>query len=149
MTLTKELILSTPVGRELDALVAEYVLGYHWVFTNADVPWWEQGVSELRSPSFCKNANTKEGWLTDGGALMEYGEGAKRTSYVTYPSYSTNIAHTWQVVEHLTRTTKQWFTLNRYCTGCEAQFEIDQFEYSFDALTAPEAICRAALLTLL
>ncbi len=64
--------------------------------------------------------------------------------------YSTDMNAAWEVVDHLTKTTKQWFHLQQYSTGTSAKFEISgagdlDCEFEADETTAPHAICMAAL----
>ncbi|WP_375374085.1 BC1872 family protein [Hymenobacter aerilatus] len=141
MTLTKELIDSTPVGRELDALVAEYLMG--WQFCAVNEPF-----------RFHKER---------GGLILE-GKHPERfpDSGGTIPNRwqpSTSIADAWQVVEHLNKShylemMQAW--ISGGSDGGELGFKISfrrfkEYESTQDVLsaTAPEAICRAALLTVL
>lgn len=68
-------------------------------------------------------------------------------------SPSTNIAQAWEVVEHMTQTTKETWEFRSTTTLHTAIFEFDggrdrpwkPGQYVGDALTMPLAICRAAL----
>ena len=70
-----------------------------------------------------------------------------------YPSYSTKITDAWGVVEKMSGTTKEYWTLERFSSGAVATFHYEggrdlpwiEGEYKADALEMPEAICRAAL----
>ncbi len=64
--------------------------------------------------------------------------------------YSTDIERAWEVVDKLTMTTKQWFSLEQYSTGATAKFSIIgagdlDCEVEADEITVPHAICLAAL----
>lgn len=122
-------------GRELDALVAEKVMGLNLTVIPETCPYCDGYVSQNRDP----------GWCGSCGA------------YVNEPEpYSTDIAAAWEVVEKM-RTWKGKGTL-----GCRACIEIHSIDGSFEegenkpylamiwgkegiAKTAPLAICRAAL----
>jgi len=118
--MTREQILALPPGRELDALVAEKVMGQKLPL----------GPSE--------EARSVGPWF--------HGEGA------VCPSYSTDIAAAWQVVEKFQQTglavfsfwTGQYpgYTANLNCETADGKWRY----FTADADTAPLAICRAALL---
>ena len=64
--------------------------------------------------------------------------------------YSTDIKSAWELVDKLIRGTKQWFSLEQYSTGVTAKFSIIgagdlDCEFEADEITAPHAICMAAL----
>lgn len=88
-------------GRELDALVAENVRGWHWVSY--------LGVSVLLSPEWHLNYDMQEGLRfpskrehIDGQWFVNTGVHPKEWDYDCYPPfkyYSTDIAATWEMEE--------------------------------------------------
>jgi hypothetical protein len=104
--LTRDEILAMEPGRELDALVAEKVMGWTKVGENA----WEA-------------PNIK--------------------GYPLLPRYSTDIATAWEVVEKIAQ---KWHDFNigrhhgKWSIGWNYKGSV------VDLKTAPEAICKAALL---
>ena len=126
---------SMKAGPELDKLVAEKVMG--WVLTQ-DGPGegaWEDDYS------------------ADYGRWMPSDSpGAGPHAWETVPSYSTNIAAAWEVVEKVSELSDGHFTLMKFTTHYRAGFQTpvpydsdDRFEHWSVADTAPLAICRAAL----
>lgn len=78
------------------------------------------------------------------------GEKNDGTLHLWVPRYSLSMDAAWEVVEKLTVTTKQWLRLEQHPTGCTATFELSgagdkDAEWSAEAITAPHAICLAAL----
>jgi hypothetical protein len=74
-----------------------------------------------------------------------------------FHNYSTNIAHAWLVYEHL-RTSGNWCCLNlhsdhhyiwRFTLKCESDHEYNTNSVSVTAKTAPEAIVKVAILSVL
>jgi hypothetical protein len=124
-------------GRELDALVAERVMGWGWVKHRMDVNSAAPGQRYLCEISeegrrgfferFCDYA------MPDDPICEE----AK--PYV--PSYSTDRTAAWTVVEHW----KGDFELRRQNEHFRATFFKPSYEYSEWADTAPLAIVLAAL----
>ena len=108
-----------PPGREMDALVAEKVMG--WIRYNDSQGW----------PSGAKHT------------------GNRRRSY---PRYSTDIAAAWEVVEKLLRDNGELVVAIQsddhdwVCTIRDDPLNIVGYSRS---PTAPLAICRAALMTVL
>lgn len=111
-------------GREMDALVAERVMG------------WDRDVMGcLGAPKGAKEYDTQcHSWI---GAWDENGN----PNFL--PHYSTDIAAAWQVVEWM----KDWnFTLDWLGSDWQAMFQTeDDGEFFVNADTALLAICRAAL----
>ncbi len=112
----KDEILIMESGNEMDILVAIKVLGYSYMAFPA--------VPKLQKPS---------------------SEGTKVLFEV--PKYSSYIAAAWEVINHIIGTTKRRPVLS-WCGEamthewhCDLNWGIDAY-----ALTAPLAICRAALL---
>ena len=138
--LTAEQIDTVPAGREMDALVAERVMGWK------NLHWVEGGKKD--------NASWPTGW---------YGDGPENEVYL-YKNYSTDIAAAWEVVKNLIERKYEWqMEMERYgervifeCHICDTQHggwsgESQWYERLSDAKgdSAPLAICRAALRSVL
>lgn len=133
------------VGRELDAAVAERVMGWEWftaVNVNVLVPpehhWRVQ--RSWRIPG--KHGEEDD---IDSARFYDSRNGGKQAPVV--PAYSTNIAAAWLVVEELTA---HGLRLSLDMFGGDpwwAEFADERWERGAQATapTAPEAICRAAL----
>lgn len=124
-------------GRELDALIAEKVMGLHsWVRRNEDDP---------------------------GCSICGKGE---NTGHRSYPYYSTDIAAAWEVLdkfttnyskssdpdgygiklEHRTENTgEMWLVTGVWTTSGPPYEDMDDEKFTVEAATAPLAICLAAL----
>lgn len=116
-------------GRELDALVAEKVMGWRWR--------GGRGLKLLVAPE----ADT---WYELRGD-----ERIAADAFRDVPHYSTAIAAAWLVVEGL--RAEGWdFSLRNYSTWTATFDRMDRGApvHDADGSTAPLAICRAALLTL-
>ena len=124
-----------PAGRELDALVAEKVMG--WQDARAFFPWPESGV------------------MLDNYAMMPPHGGAIR-DIAHVPRYSTDIAAAWEVFQKVTDL--GYIPAIAQCTSgwaCdfwteEAADETGRVDYihkfrEYGQASAPLAICRAAL----
>lgn len=156
--LTREEILALPAGVELNMLVMEHVLDYKWCYTNANVPWLMAGVSELKPPSWYKNGDTLEPWLTMEGVEIRHGHGQERQLETGWNTqYSTDIAFAWVVLKAM--RAKGWYSQH---TDLTLDSGAEWWSWTFlnhappgnesvttQAKTAPLAICRAALLALL
>src|SRR5262245_9196319 len=139
--MTAEQIDKLEPGRELDALIAEKVMGWKWYV----------GVANLGSGPKYRYLDEPNEWNPlrpewDGVTEMPIGHPAAQDS--RFPYYSDDISAAWLVVEKLTTTTKQWFHYEQSSTTCTAIFQNDAYE-GWDACseadTVPLAICRAAL----
>lgn len=136
--MTKEEILAMEPGRELDFWIAEHV--FKWIpkvnYKTGCVEW--RGYSVTGSLSACPSmSNWKNGQP---------------------PNYSTDIATAWEVVKYMRG--------KEGCRGCKACIEIHGTDFDGESLgqgmpywatvhgedaggrTAPEAICKAALLAM-
>jgi len=81
------------------------------------------------------------------GDVESYGRGA----FSTLQPYSEDISATWQVVERLKGYNPR-IEFDTYSQKWEATFSVKEAHFTcpvVSATTAPEAICKAALLTLL
>lgn len=108
------------VGRELDAMIAEKVMGW----TNDDY-----------------------GWLDDNGLIRGW---AIAEGEPPLPNFSTQIAAAWLVIEkmkHFTlrRKGESWTVEYRDCGNPMDHFVVDDCCASVTADTAPLAICLAAI----
>lgn len=148
--MTREEIMALS-GRELDAAVAEHVMGWRprWV---EEPPYWMAWEVELPNGdmlygTIVSKAVPQPAWYDDRDG-------------VRCPRFSTDIDAAWEVVERLTelvideidltvevkngveiRNVAEGWLCSIYC-GCEQLVETR-------AQSAPEAICRAALLAAL
>ena len=135
-------------GRELDALVAEKVMGW------TRFQGYDNTPEEIRSPNKRDDGmrwHHKEIWGEQVGgkwkrrACAECGD---------MPDWSTDIAAAWEVVEKMaTQRIQLWVGPSQACTnyGCEIinnterdERDEDDADYTF-CDTAPHAICLAAL----
>ncbi|SDJ62085.1 BC1872 family protein [Paenibacillus naphthalenovorans] len=118
MTLSREEILAMPSGRELDALVAEKVMGWNVKFMG-DILW---------------------GWM--------YSE-TERNRWYNVPKFSADISAAWKAVEKMKRN--DWvFVINSISEEWTALFYLDRIhEHEVTCNSAPEAICKAALLAIM
>jgi Phage ABA sandwich domain len=128
-----------PPGRELDAAIADRIFGWTGIDPTAMWSQWEYGDPGDEWTLI------KEPWCRGLGRPPDHKYGQR-----PYPRYSEKIAEAWHVVDRLTSTTKQWFRLDVFSTGCVATFEISgagerDFTASADGFDVPHAICLAAL----
>jgi len=143
--MTKEEILAMEAGRELDALIATEIMGYQGVgfyrrksrFTSG----WEPCAKDDVTPDTPEWKATLAIWREDGETFA-----VKR--------YSTDISAAWQVVEKLASEgftpsivfsdEKHW-GMTAYCQqeSVVGDFTLEDVVWCD---TAPEAICKAALM---
>jgi len=122
--MTRDEILTMEAGREMDALVAEKVMG-HTVGRDATL--------ETFYPQYTTTVETSEG-------------------FTILAHYSTDISAAWRIVEKFKSDARIGISMADYTNGgyCFTFFGPGNFdEYECDAPTAPLAICRAALLAVL
>lgn len=139
-TLTREHIEALPAGRELDALVAEQVLGHVWAHNKR--------YNIIRPVDDVKE-------LADiGDLVMGKHPDPNAGIFLDAPNYSTNIAAAWQVVEHLAKA-GWWMKLHTpFLSGDLYYASFDRHGctdsnpfYAGEGETSAAAICRAALVT--
>lgn len=135
MTITREQILAMQPGRDLDALVAERVFGW----TRHPKKPHRTDNRAIGGVVFCRPECPG---IDFGGAL----------NYVAH--YSTDIASAWLVVEKLIETTPRGdVQVNHFDGqwGASLGHNAEGYERGPSAFapTAPEAICKAALLATL
>jgi len=119
--MTRDEILKLEAGRELDALIAEKVMGLP-VVELKDAPCPYCG-SEMR---FCGARS----WCSD----------CREWRHSPYKEYSDDIAVAWEVVEKM-----EHCMIYKHDDSYECEYA-GQYLDSVEADTAPLAICRAALL---
>ena len=135
-TLSLDAILSLPAGRELDALVAEKVMGLSVEDYRYPMGWkrgkahsWAEEDVVLWGNILCiLNPDGTRKLLDDG-------------FHVVVPYYSTSIAAAWELVIKLD---KYVFAVSRSYRGWYGDFSLEETHIGL-ADTAPLAICRAAL----
>ncbi len=119
-------------GEELDKLVAENVFGWRWVENSRKAKGFactglagDICATEEQFKKWDKDNSKDKGWVNP-----------------TIPSYSTDLAAAWKVVERFTR-----YSIEKWPEGivCCVQFGEGDFIKSAIADTAPLAICRVAL----
>lgn len=111
-------------GRELDALVAERVMGRS--VYGGPVP--QDDVQLIDEGSWC---------FVEGYGMQPTTE--------TCPRYSSNIADAWQVVGRFDSYHLDWNELDKLHECRLLHYKLDAFGYARTE-TAPLAICRAALM---
>jgi ABA sandwich protein len=115
--MTNDEILNMPAGREMDALIAEKVMGHE---VKRDVVMWREG----------------------NASLEPYSEG-----FTVLAHYSTDIGAAWEVVEKIQTGELRLHEHKLLRTYYLAEFhEPGGSTFMVRAETAPLAICRAALL---
>ena len=150
--MTKEEIEGLEAGREMDALIAEKVMGYRWLYWT--VAYGEERVRGL-FPSEYHNPFDYEPWTSEVGNLRI----TKMSTGIM--DYSTEIAAAWQIVEKMR---EQWSVENpdetffwQIIDCCEHGWRVDVDWGHHDGVipiasaaaeTAPLAICRAAILAM-
>lgn len=142
--MTLDQIDKLEAGRELDALVAERVMGWSR---------WYEDKKDLYPP---EGSPENKGWTKRGGIMIQ----------ALIPEYSTSIEAAWRVVEKIKnlgkveKTTddgKEWYNIrhefhiewlpdsNMWRAGWY-DFRYDDYQCNdIEAPTAPLAICKAAL----
>jgi hypothetical protein len=129
--LTREQIENMPAGREMDALVAEHVMGWKWYTSVAS-------AGRLKALGVKDQHFYGDGWSLAGSAAEPYVDALRHV-----PRYSVDIFNAWEVVDHQQGGLR--FELRRrpdggfWCSFGERM--------SAEAESAPLAICRAALLS--
>lgn len=119
----------TQMTRKIDALVAEYIMGYK-----------NNNLTEM-----CVNPM----WAWESGGQFKQ---------MLFPKYSTDISAAWEVFEHLKAKKPEGtdygsgtWTIDSLDTGYDVYYKhlsINDYEYTFCdtyAINAPLAICQAAL----
>jgi hypothetical protein len=150
MTLTHEQIDAMEAGREMDALVAELVMGWTEIHKHDEMGW--SGIGP--------NGPSNNSWRTLPSTMKSISKNVctfkmEKWPYANVRKYSTDIAAAWQVVERFDRRLVDIDIRSDTQDDGElwgAGF-IEYFEEGegFKAIgsaaadTAPLAICRAAL----
>lgn len=142
----------TEAGRDLDALVAEKVMGLHPGVDFGDWPdhvWKLDEDGEIDEFGYDGDRHNGPSCSRCGyGYCQHCQSGPSESCEIAPEPYSTNIAAAWQVVGEMQRR-KQGLTLIEYDTS--RKYWTAAFRHWSDhamperAKTAPLAICRAAL----
>jgi hypothetical protein len=135
MNLTKEQIENLPSGIELDALIAEHVMGWEWVTKDDDQP---DAVPYLIAPQI-------------GRVFYPTNSESSNRMVMGLPRYSEDISDAWEVVEKISE--KHHWELRKagrmiifgICYYDLTGWTDDDREILSGAETAPLAVCRAAL----
>jgi hypothetical protein len=140
MKLTREQIENMPASREIDALVAEFIMGEKKPIYLHSHPIVTQTKYSINMSWYC---------------LPEYEKGDV-CEWIPKP-YSTDIAAAWEVVETFDR--KSWdVSVSSLTDNDDEVWEVFFAEYFEDGVgrigkasaeTAPLAICRAALIAMM
>lgn len=145
--MTKEEVLALAPGRELNVLVAVKALGW--------IPW-EETRGEYTHIIFQKPGNRSINWEREN---KRYRRKQIDISEIDFHNkivhglidFSGDISAAWEVVDHLKKS-HTIFHLARKWRTWEATFvpfaKIDG-PHAFECDTAPEAICKAALLAVM
>lgn len=143
-----------PAGRELDALVAERVMGWEWLERRMDVHDPSTARKALFPPSDSEwiriNYNERD-WSAASSAtprFHDWDEAALRSkggaAELCLPYYSSDIAAAWQVVEKMAEKGDLIFLQTH--RGDDEQYAATFVEpFTAYAPTVPLAVCRAAL----
>jgi len=120
--MTRAEILNTPAGKEMDALIAEKVMGWKKLSGKVNI-LVRQSIDLIM--------------LNDGAQEL-------------VPRYSTDISAAWEVIQHFLGTGRKRPKIDRVSEG-EWRVQIDDWEPDAVAYSssAPLAICRAAMLAVI
>lgn len=148
--MTRDEFLNIPEGRELDALIAEHVMG--WVYSDtwkqlvpfghADPPLWSDWEWDVEEMTYTKHP------INMMSGVSYHGD----KPYI--PEYSTNICEAWKVVEKLSQTYRVVVGVEKELSSCKIFREVES-DWKHEMLveqiynSAPLAVCRAALLLVL
>ena len=167
MTLDKTSILAMKAGRELDALIAEKVLRLNVVCHD-----WPCGRDPECGHYDATNYPDAEGlWFDDKGPVYidehsvwppeeDADRWFGRFAHVHYvPFYSTDLSAAWEVLEKFEMNIYHNKECGEYIASIGTLFEDDacpecgvenfHVDYAVTVETAPEAICKVALLAVL
>ena len=137
VAVSEDEIRGMEAGRRLDALIAEKLMGWHWVNSPPDIDGNYEGIPILIPPNL--TLNDLEPVLPKRGPV----------GHVGIPRFSTDIGSAWQLVERLA-TMEGPVSIAWGIYGSEGNKASVVTMYGpgpgVVAPTAPLAICRAALL---
>lgn len=128
-----------PAGRELDALVAEKVMGRRWFTFIRDSYLLDPGAAAsicFRGSSWTEGKHAQ--WDSECGILTDL-------KFQRVPDYSTDIAAAWEVVLKMCADGTPP-TLNAVFGGWHCSFRGHYATIKNDPRSAPLAICSAALM---
>ena len=128
--MTRDEILAMEAGGELDEIVATRMMG------------WQRQDETPEGRCCPKNGHD---WISPDGERWRC-----HACGWSFPSYSTEIAPAWEVVEKLWTERWIWFKIHPSSDeGWQVNIEINNRSVPVIADTAPLAICRAALLAIM
>ena len=156
MELTRDDILNIEAGREMDALIARHVF-------DLVVSWWSIHPPEAYNVNMrFRTCASDEVLLPDKDGDMPILEWCDEGEWFGVAHYSTDIAEAWQVVEEAHKEFYCSVTIRRHVIGSADPRSIvplytayldhsnaDGWIVRAQANTAPEAICKVALLATL
>jgi len=132
--MTREEILAMKPGRELDALVGEYVFGFKRVKTPPDY-YGKNGGTDVLVP---RNLPEFYNYPPIGEIQLWY----------MCRHWSTDISAAWEVVEKMREKGSHFFVRDTGNNEVLVQFSY-LYGRGYIAKTAPEAICKSSLLAVM
>jgi len=134
-----EQIRNMEAGREMDARVAEEVMGWEWM---RQEPGHKYGGGSILTKEKCKAHLIQPDykWIEWCELIPDDGQYPRGMNH-SIPHYSTDIAAAWEVVEKLDRGP----VVIRVTAGPETIVQFIGYGGGASGPTAPLAICRAAL----
>ena len=139
--MAKEEILAMEAGKELNTFVEEKLFNHRCEVRWCN--WLPQGYFEVQSYGQGREA-MGGGLLDENESLPCYMEGEK---WVVVPFYSTDISAAWEVVEKMVKEYGDFvIDYDDSYNGGQWSASVDKLRVAALAKTAPEAICKAALL---
>lgn len=128
-------------GRELDALIAEKVMGVEPMLS------WQVMSLDERSSVFSGTKDECERWLESHAKLFPISAyaGYHVGAWKHHPHYSTDIACAWQVVEKMRQLRYEFLLITVRSSEFEARFWSDNPTCKALTHAAPLAICLASL----
>lgn len=159
--LTRDDVLAMPAGPEMDALVAERVMGVTVVGTAAcwmpDGGWSVYGnagkagdaceVRPVRVSPFGCHCEVAKRFEWDGNEWVASAGGHHRACLAMVPHYSTDIADAWQVVEkYQDRETGGWMGIYPSIPPLKSRVEVCR-PHGFDAGELPDVATMGGVLS--
>jgi hypothetical protein len=147
----REEILAMTDLVNIDSLIAEKIMGYKWI----DYLWYDGTTKKLLWDGKTVPSGGDYGRLNDDNDLL---------FHWNMPNYSTEIAAAWEVVEYMKSIGFNFTISDQYDDYCVGFFKDAKPKYCAKSdtfvhnnpndlyafyITAPEAICKAALLAVM
>ncbi len=133
--MTRDEITAMQPGRELDALVLEVVFGFPQkkLFPPE---YWEEGDEPFAHYNFIPSGKPKRTHMIDARSV---------------PDFSFSIAAAWQIIDKLRPEYDVMLNVMEPSRGLSVCIESNNHgpQFRINVKNSPEAICKAALLTLL